>query len=509
VSDALLTVVVFPTGFFAFVLAAFAWNRRETSGAARALSVLLLSLGIWDIGYGLRTANVPAPNPHVWMSLMYVGVATAPTALFVFAIYFAHRERWLTRAVQVALLIEPAAIILAAWTDARLGLLFNDKVGIDEYLRSNAGPAFWVNIVYSYVLMVFATMLLVGHRWSHRHSVYRQQATSVIIGAVLPWIASLLLALNVTSRDLTPLAISLSAFAFGYGILRFRMLEVVPIARDLLIERMSDGVLVVDEHGTVSDINPTGRVLLGMGDIDPVGKHYSDCLQHQPALTALLRSNVNGRIEVEQTRGVVRFLDISLILLEDHRRNRIGALVLARDVSDRKHLEGELERLAGVDPLTAIGNRRMFAEIAERELKRRNRTGQPLSLALIDLDFLKQINDNSGHEAGDLALQRVAEVMQRSSRTSDVPARIGGDEFALLLPDTGAIAAVEALERIRRALRDRTAGDDRFSRLSLSIGIATIAPGIDSFDELMRAADAALYTAKDSGRDRICLASQQ
>ena len=508
-SDTWLTVAAFPTGFFAFVLAAVAWGRRELSGAARALSVLLVSLGIWDLGYGLRLANVPAPNPHVWMSFMYIGVATAPTALFVFALYFAHQEHWMTRSVRVALLIEPALVILAAWTDSSYGLLFHDRVGLDEYLRHNAGPAFWVHIVYSLGLMALATASLIGNGWRHHHTVYRQQAISVVIGAVLPWIASVLIALDVTSQDLTPIAISISAFAFGYGILRFRMLELVPIARDLLIERMSDGVLVVDESGTVSDINPTGRVLLGMGDIEPIGKHYSDCLQHQPALTALLRSNANGRIEVEQSRGVVRFLDVALIVLEDHRRRRIGALVLARDISDRKRLEADLARLAGIDPLTSLGNRRMFSEAADRELKRRNRTGQSLSLAIIDLDFLKQINDSSGHEAGDLALQRVAEVMQRSSRTSDVPARIGGDEFALLLPDTGAAAAVDALERIRRALRDRTSGDERFAKLSLSAGIASIGPGVDSFDSLMRLADAALYEAKQGGRDRICLATQQ
>jgi len=509
VSDLVLSIVVFPAAFLAFILAALTWERRHASGTARALTVLLLSLGVWDFAYGLRTAYVPAPDPHLWMSLMYVGVATAPTALLVFAIHFAHLERWLTPPVRAALLVEPVLVIAAAWTDARFGLLFSGEVGLDIRLREHAGPAFWINIAYSYLLLAMSTVILLKHRWSHRHSVYRRQSGIVIFGVVMPWVSTLLLAINATQRDMTPLTVSIAAFAFGYSILRFRMLEVAPIARDLVIERMTDGVLVIDAHGVISDINPMARTLLAISDVDPVGKHCSDCLRHQPKLSEMLRTPSAGRAEIQQSHDGLQYIHATISLLEDHSHRTIGALAIIRDISDRKRLETELQRRAGVDPLTGIGNRRTFDEAADKELRRRNRTGRPLAIALIDVDYLKQVNDRSGHRAGDLALQFLAQVMKRSARTVDVPARIGGDEFALLLPDTSADDAVAAVERIRRDLRHLTDADERIRTVSISVGIASATADTDSRDDIIRLADAALYEAKAEGRDRIRVADQR
>ena len=507
-SDELLTLVVFPTALFSFVVAALTWSRRHTSRPAMALAVLLISLGIWDLAYGLRTAQVPAPSPHLWMSIMYIGVATAPTTLLVFALHFARLEHWLTWPVKVTLAIEPGLIILAAWTDPWFGLLFNGKVGVDVYLRNHAGPAFWVNIVYSYVLMAVSTGVLMRHRWSHRHGLFRRQSAVVILGVCMPWLGSLLLVLNLTDRDMTPVTVSLAAFVFSYSILRFRLLEVAPIARDLVIERMSDGVLVVDAAGVISDVNPMGRRLLGIADVDPVGKHFTACLHHQPKLASMLRTSTAGRVEVQLSTKPLLYVDITVSTLEDHKHQTIGALALVRDITDRKHLEAELERLAAVDPLTGIGNRRHFDEAVERELQRRARTGKPLSIALIDMDHLKQVNDRGGHSAGDVALQFLAQVMKRSARTIDVPARIGGDEFALLLTDTSAEDAAAAMERMRRDLRRMTDADERLNGISISVGIATATHEANTPDAITRLADAALYRAKTGGRDRICVAEQ-
>lgn len=502
-SDTLLTAIVVPAGVFTFVLAALAWARREQAAGATALSVLLISIGIWDIAYGLRTAGVPAPDDRLWMSLMYVGVASAPTALLVFAIEFCHHGTWLTTPVRLALLIEPIGTLFAAWTDGQLGLLFNGKTGIDIYLRENAGIAFWINVAYSYALMVIATAIFLRHRRSFQHTLYRQQATGVILGISFPWVGSLLMALNLTDRDLTPLTLTLSAFAFGFVILRSRMLAVVPIARDLLIDRMSDGVLVIDANGTVSDVNPAGRSMLGLGDDEVIGRHFADCLRHQPHVAAMLRTDGDSRHEVETRSGSVRNLDVHVSGLRDRRGRPVGTLALIRDITERKQLESELARLATVDPLTGIGNRRKLEEVAQRELNRRRRTGQPLSIAVIDVDNLKLINDAAGHESGDLALQAVATVLASASRASDLVVRMGGDEFALLLPDSDLARAAAAAERIRVLVRERAAADPVLQHLSVSIGVAEATGAQHTADDLLRAADGALYAAKAAGRNRV------
>jgi diguanylate cyclase (GGDEF)-like protein len=155
------------------------------------------------------------------------------------------------------------------------------------------------------------------------------------------------------------------------------------------------------------------------------------------------------------------------------------------------------------DELTGLYNRRHFIELAEAEVARARRTGTPLSLAMLDIDHFKAVNDVFGHPVGDLALRELARAMRETLRTSDVPARIGGEEFVVLLTDTaleGAVAVTERLrERVGRA--EVKAGGDRVARFTVSGGVAELALG-ERLDGLLARADEALYRAKEEGRNR-------
>ncbi len=173
-------------------------------------------------------------------------------------------------------------------------------------------------------------------------------------------------------------------------------------------------------------------------------------------------------------------------------------------------LGGQADRLAQLsitDALTGLHNARALEERLRRELARSARYRQPLSLLLIDLDGLKAINDGLGHDAGDRALRHIAVVIQSQLRLSDLGARWGGDEFALLAPNTGAMAAAALAERVRSLVANDPAG--RFvPPVTISIGIATFDPDQDIRVDpatLMRAADSALYEAKRMGRNRFAI----
>jgi len=165
--------------------------------------------------------------------------------------------------------------------------------------------------------------------------------------------------------------------------------------------------------------------------------------------------------------------------------------------------EDALKAASATDALTGLWNRRHLHARLSQEVRRASRYGNPLALLLVDLDRLKSINDSSGHNAGDIALRRVAGCLRRTCRASDIPARYGGDEFIVVVPGAGAEQALELAERILEAVRK----DDQASPITVSIGVSDLErAGALSAEALRDSADRALYAAKAGGRDRAVLA---
>jgi diguanylate cyclase (GGDEF)-like protein len=170
----------------------------------------------------------------------------------------------------------------------------------------------------------------------------------------------------------------------------------------------------------------------------------------------------------------------------------------------KQHLE-ELDRLASTDPLTGLFNRRLLFIRLEQELARMRRTGGDLCLAYLDIDHFKKINDTFGHLAGDMVLRQLAEIMNTLLRKSDVLARMGGEEFLIMLPDTGQEGGRLIADRLRLKVQNSTFEFEGVQiPVTISLGVLHINPAIsDPPDELVRRADEALYFSKHSGRNRV------
>jgi diguanylate cyclase (GGDEF)-like protein len=182
-----------------------------------------------------------------------------------------------------------------------------------------------------------------------------------------------------------------------------------------------------------------------------------------------------------------------------------GRLLTYGNVSELTKQADEIERLACVDGLTGLNNRRHFLALAQGEWSRFRRYGRPLALLMIDIDFFKSVNDQYGHDAGDEVLKAVTETLQKHKRSSDIGGRLGGEEFVLLLPEATLDSAVLAAERLRRVVAERAipAAGTRLS-VTISVGASASDPAMSGFDELSKQADVALYEAKRSGRNRVC-----
>ncbi len=275
-----------------------------------------------------------------------------------------------------------------------------------------------------------------------------------------------------------------------------------------IISAMSEGyALTLD--GEIKAVNDALCVLTGFAASELVGarppfpfwppeereanaKIVADVVANNGGTHEIIVMRANGeRFEAEITARPARE--------EDGRA--IGFVSTLRDVSAQKRHQRELERLARTDSLTQLANRHVLQEALTREAARRAAEGQQLALVLLDLDLFKQVNDHFGHPAGDAVLVEVARRLEDTVRAGEVLARVGGEEFAWLLPACDADEAVAAADRARAAIASEPFG--RAGKLTMSAGVGLVSTPSDG-DALYRMADRALYDAKQSGRNRTC-----
>ncbi|MGA9856954.1 MAG: PAS domain S-box protein [Solirubrobacteraceae bacterium] len=230
-------------------------------------------------------------------------------------------------------------------------------------------------------------------------------------------------------------------------------------------------------------------------------------LEANEAVLAEIIANGGGRGEVTFMRADGdRFeAEITTRPAQIHEGRALGYVNTVRDVSSQKRYQRELERLARTDTLTGLSNRLVLQEALGREAQRRPDGDGRLALVLLDVDEFKQVNDALGHPAGDAVLIEVARRLERTVRAGEVLARVGGEEFAWLLPASSADEAIAAADRARSVIASEPFG--AAGRLTVSAGVALL-PTPTEGDRLYRLADRALYAAKQSGRDRTCCESQ-
>lgn len=256
------------------------------------------------------------------------------------------------------------------------------------------------------------------------------------------------------------------------------------------------------------------RQLAGLKQDSPANEHFAKLLQ--PVLMPL--TLVSGKTVSVMPLFFRHTLQGVIVFLWDYDRkaNRYShteatLATIATQVAmglDRDYLYGSIQKIGLTDNLTGIANRRFFDYTLKRELLRVRRYGRPLSLLMIDIDFFKKINDQYGHPAGDAVLQEMGKLLQGLFRKTDLPARYGGEEFAVVLPETPAVAAQALAEKLREQAEKKIFAPqgERIS-LTISIGAATVEAGIQSQnlteEELILAADQALYRAKHTGRNRV------
>ena len=340
-------VIFFIAAAVSAAVAVYAWRQRTVPGALQ-LAWLMAAGAEWSLTGGLEAAAVGIPAKVFWSQIEYIGADTGPVLFLLFALAYARPTRPLPRWVTALAWVIPIATILLAATNAWHHLIwtgFTPDTAGNNILTYHHGPWFYFAVAYFYLLIAWCAFILIREA-VRRGRPYRGQTLTVVLGSVMPlataglYIAGLS---PVPGLDISPLGFMFAGLALAWGILQFRLFDLVPVARDLLFESMGDGAVVLDVQNRIVDINPAARRLLGAEGV-LIGQSARDVLAPRPDLIERYRDVMEGLAEIEWQRGPSRRLELRISPVRDRRGRSIGRLILLRDITERKRTEEALQR---------------------------------------------------------------------------------------------------------------------------------------------------------------------
>ena len=522
-------VILCSTAALSVVVSFLAMTRRPFPGG-RVFPVIMLAVAEWSLFSGLEAATVPLALRLLWSKIEYVGLAATPVLFLLFAARYSGYDRWLRGGRRVALWIPAALTVALAATNDLHRWVWAEY--IPGPAGSNAlvyvhGPAYYAIALQVY-LFVLAGCVLIGR--SARHDDARRgQVVTILVGSVFPLVGGVLYVANpslVGGLDLIPVSFFVTGLVFLAGIGFFRVFDLIPTARDALVEQMPDAVLVADAAGRIVDANPTAADWLGAAG--PLGgRAIADVFAPWPDLCVTCPQEQPARAELTLRKDPLLHVDVRVTPVRASDGRPAGCFVVMRDITERyvaevnmqranERLEGDVRQIEALqselreqairDSLTGLFNRRYLDEILPRELARTAHEGGLLSIVMIDIDHFKETNDLYGHREGDRLLATLGGVLRDGTRPGDAACRYGGEEFLLVLPGASPSVAKTRMEEVRAEYSSRLCAEGFSPPPTLSAGVAAFPEHAGSDDELLQAADGALYRAKAEGRDRVCVA---
>lgn len=499
-----LSATLFLFGLAFFILFLFSLSRQRNSLSA-PFSIMCLAASIYVIGYGfeLRADNIGQIS--FFLKMEYFG-APFMSAFWMLFSYKFHYKRKAPLSTSILIMIIPFLTLFFSVTNEHHHLIYTEISAFeyDGYLlaKLSKGPLYYVNIAYAYSVQLFGASVFF-RAWKRAGFKFGTQSCWMFLGSIWPGLVNVVYisGLSPLSLDLTPFGLSLSAIFFYIALFHFDFLELKEIVKDVTFLEINEGILVVDDKNRLIDFNKAGKKIFDWLDIKHIGTDISlfkegrQILEQYSDLFEMKLSN----------KGTHKHYEFRKTALNENNKN-VGFVYFIQDVSNQKEMIQALHDMANYDSLTQIYNRRRLMTEAEKELLRAKRHGHSVSALMIDIDHFKLVNDRYGHLAGDEVLKALAKVCRSKIRHNDILGRYGGEEFLIVLPESGKESAYRVAKDIKEAvaaMKIKYKGE--VIGVSVSIGMETEIINKENYSvgKLINNADVALYKAKNSGRNRI------
>jgi len=366
------------------MLALAIWHRRSAPGGA-LFCLLMLAVSEWSLGYALVLMSPDLPTALFWDNISWLGAASVPTLWLGFALQYTDRAGWLTRCNIAILVIEPLVTLLLVWTNVFHGLIESnitlDTSGSFSALVMTYGIWYWINIGYSYLVLLVGSILICVLIWTLLRSahLYLGQVGALLIGVLAPWGGNTLTTFGLSpfpKLDLTPFAFTVTGLAMAWSLFRFRLLDIRPVARAVVFESINDAIIVVDEQSRIVDLNLAAQQLANRTASRAVGQAFTQVFAAWPELVERYCNVTDAYTGIVLSQGeALRYFDlhISNLYQQSGHLSVTGRLIVLNDVTEHMQAERSLRE-----------SEERFHNIFEEA---------PIGMAVVSLDgMLLQVN---------------------------------------------------------------------------------------------------------------------
>jgi PAS domain S-box-containing protein len=331
-------------------IAVYAWQHRSAPGA-KSLALLMSATTFWALAYTLQLLY-QEPIAHIyWSNFTFFGIELVPLFWLTLALEYTGHSKWFNRRTITLFALEPFLTIVIIWTNPYHRLMRGDMyvVATEPFLNINYndGPWYYINQAYSYILLLTGVILMVRNLFKAR-GLYRGQVFALLFGVFAPWIVNILHSFDISilpGIDSTAFSFSFSGLAFAWGIFRYRMLDVVPVAHELIMQNLRDPVWVVNAQNDIVDLNPAAQKALDLEAAAVIGKPLQQVFARWSEIASLFYDTTETQTEIKVNNGnKILYLELRISPIYDRQGRNSGRIIATHDITQRKQVEQELQQ---------------------------------------------------------------------------------------------------------------------------------------------------------------------
>lgn len=476
------------------VILLLAWKKRG-SASYNSFLLIILSTIIWNFSITMEYFSSTEKAMIFWHEFKFLGVIPIPLFALVFAFKYCKKEHLLPKKLQYIIYTLPIIFLFFVVSNPILHL-FRKSIHVVNLetmsiVVTENGIGFWLNTIYTYVCMLASAITFIK-KFYELPKYYRGQVGIIVLSMLPPWLINInfIFSFLDESIDLTSISFVLTGLIMYWALFYYSVPEIIPIARDLVIENMHDLVIVTDINNRVIDINLVAKELVSKSNIEVKNTYFKE------ALHVILKDNNAKLLETENGTEIIinnyegqLYYSMKESPLFDGEK-KLGSVILFHDITNLKKMMNKLKTMATTDQLTGLYNR-IYLDNYLKSFE--GNKYLPLAILKGGINGLKMINDALGLDVGDKIIVKTADILRKNADSDGIISRVGGDEFTIILPNTDEKMTQQFLDRVNTDCSMNSVG---LAKPSICFGYSIMKTSDNSIFEHVKEADNSMYRKK-------------